>query len=318
MTIEDLQRIRFSPSPLTEAAESLWILLSGKVHPAHQGWYDQVRGGLGGVDLGLLRMIVPGVGASLARFLLPTGAATTIEQQLETLAELPSEVLATSLHALWPDGIPPAGQSLLADAAGPRRIADALWRYWAVAVQPHWVGIAAVVEEDIAYRAALLTRSGVSAMFDGLHHKVRLLGDELHLDMTRSGERQLTGAGMRLVPSVFAWPYIVFDAGATTPNSLIYPARGVGNLWNGATGPPLPDDPLSDLLGRTRAAILTALEAPSSTTALARHLGRTAPAISQHLAVLRRSGLITSWRSGRTVYYQQTTLGHSVVSEARR
>jgi DNA-binding transcriptional ArsR family regulator len=118
---------------------------------------------------------------------------------------------------------------------------------------------------------------------------------------------------MRLVPSVFAWPYIVFDAGTVNPNSLVYPARGVGDLWNGIN-PPRHDNPLAELLGRTRAAILSALAAPCSTSALAHQLGHSPPAISQHLAVLRRSGLVTSWRSGRTVYYQHTALGHSVVN----
>jgi DNA-binding transcriptional ArsR family regulator len=311
MSIDDLQRVRFDRSPLTETAESLWILLSGRVQPAHRGWHARVNGQLAGVDLDLLRMIVPGTGAGLADFLLPTEAASTMDHQLQAVAELPTERLAANLHRLWPGGLPEPAGSLLADAAGPRRIAEALRRYWTVAVAPFWDRMRAVIDEDIAYRATTLTRCGVAAMFDGLHPKIHLTGEVLRLDIAHSGDRQLTGAGMRLVPSVFAWPFIVVDVGTTSPNCLVYPARGVGDLWHHDT-PPQPDDPLAELLGRTRAAILTAVAAPNSTTALARQLGQSAPAISQHLSILRRSGLVTSWRSGRSVYYRQTPLGRSV------
>jgi DNA-binding transcriptional ArsR family regulator len=42
-------------------------------------------------------------------------------------------------------------------------------------------------------------------------------------------------------------------------------------------------------------------------------IGQSPPSISQHLSVLRRSGLVTSWRSGRSVLYRRTTLASSIV-----
>src|SRR6266516_1396049 len=38
------------------------------------------------------------------------------------------------------------------------------------------------------------------------------------------------------------------------------------------------------------------------------------PAVSAHVAVLRRSGLVTSWRAGRRVLYQLTPLARSVLA----
>jgi len=38
------------------------------------------------------------------------------------------------------------------------------------------------------------------------------------------------------------------------------------------------------------------------------------PAVSAHLAMLRRSGLVTSWRAGRRVLYQLTPLARSVLA----
>ena len=313
MKVEDLQRVRFARSPLTEAAESLWILISGKVQPIQQGWYRRVRGRLETVDLDLLRTVVPGTGIGLADFLLPSGEATTIEEQLRSVAELPTERLAANLHRLWPDGLPTRAGALLTDPAGARSLADALWHYWTIGLAPYWDRICAVIDGDIAFRAAALTRHGAADMFNGLHAKVGLTGDLLRLNMTHTAERQLDGGGMRLVPSVFSWPYIVFDIGATRPNSLVYPARGLGDLWHRTTAL-RPDDPLAKLLGRTRAAVLTALVVPGTTTGLARLLDQCPPAISQHVSVLRRSNLIVSRRSGRNDWHEQTQLGRSIAA----
>jgi DNA-binding transcriptional ArsR family regulator len=118
---------------------------------------------------------------------------------------------------------------------------------------------------------------------------------------------------MLLVPSVFSWPYVIIDFRSVQPSSLTYPARGVGNLWS-APGPSSDeDDALAALLGRTRAAILVALAVPQSTTELARKLGQSPPAVSQHLTVLRRSGMVASLRTGRSVLYRRTALATSVV-----
>jgi DNA-binding transcriptional ArsR family regulator len=38
------------------------------------------------------------------------------------------------------------------------------------------------------------------------------------------------------------------------------------------------------------------------------------PAVSAHLGVLRRAGLLTSWRAGRRVLYQRTPLATSIIA----
>ena len=67
--------------------------------------------------------------------------------------------------------------------------------------------------------------------------------------------------------------------------------------------------PVADLLGRSRAALLARLDLPLSTTQVARDLGLSVAAVSEHLSVLRRSGLVRSRRAGRQVLYQRTALG---------
>jgi DNA-binding transcriptional ArsR family regulator len=318
MGMDDLQRTRFVHSPLLEVAESLWIVLSGRVQPVHRGWHDSVRSALGSVDLELLEVLIPAAGTSLADFLLPTATdgPATIEQQLQAIADLPVERLHRALRALWGDAPSPRAREVAAaGTAGLRRIADAMWEYWTIALWPHWHLIRAAVDEDVAYRAAVLARKGMATMFAGLHHKVRLDGETLRLSMSGAADRELSGGGLRLAPSVFAWPFIVFDVTSAHPSSLVYPARGIGDLWS--TPGRQDDDALAALLGRNRALILTALARPQPTTTLAAMLDQSPSSVSQHLAILRRCGLVTSWRSGRFVFYQRTDLGASVVKTSR-
>src|SRR5262249_56638331 len=98
------------------------------------------------------------------------------------------------------------------------------------------------------------------------------------------------------------------------PASLGYPARGAGALW-------FRDEQyaayaLPELIGETRARILQALREPTHTSALALRFHRSAGNIADHLAVLRRSGLITRTRSGHHVLYSWTALAETLLSTA--
>jgi DNA-binding transcriptional ArsR family regulator len=95
---------------------------------------------------------------------------------------------------------------------------------------------------------------------------------------------------------------------------VIYPARGVGMLWEPEA--PAPPDALAKVLGSSRAAILEALDRPRSTTELARVLGLTAGGVSQHLAVLRAAGLVSSRRAQRLVLYLRSENGDALVQTA--
>ena len=72
--------------------------------------------------------------------------------------------------------------------------------------------------------------------------------------------------------------------------------------------------PLCETLKRAR--LLGALRSPATTSALARRFGVTPSAVSQHLTVLHRSGLIDRQRRGRTVLYQTSPLGLALLGKA--
>lgn len=312
----DLERLRFAYSPLAEVAESLYVLHTGHVPALHRPWFEQIRTRLSRLDTALLRAIVPAPRPHVASFLL-VGArepTTSIDRQLALVADCPVERLRADLEVVWRGELPDATQRVLCNGGGPR-IADALGRYWAVAVGPFWQQIRAVLDADVAYRASRIASGGIAALLADLHPELELTENAIHVQSSAAGrEHQLTGSGLVLVPCVFAWPHVMADFGGADAPSITYGPRGIGNLWRSAVIPGPDGDGLGALLGRSRAAILLHLALPASTSDLSRALGQSMPAVSAHLAVLRRCGLVTSWRAGRRVLYQRTPLATSVAA----
>lgn len=311
----DLERMRFAYSPLAEVAESLYALHSGTIPDVHRGWFEKTRPRLRDVDTEVLRAIVPAPRPHVASFLL-TGAhepATTFDAQLALVARLPTGRLRADLEVVWRGELPAAAERVLRRGGGPR-IAEGLWRYWTVAIAPYWPQIRAVLDADVAYRAARLARGGIRALLSDLHPGLELTEQAITVRSRVGHEHQLRGSGLVLVPCVFAWPYVMADVSGGAAPVITYGPRGVGDLWPTTQVPSQHRDSLAALLGRSRAAILLAVALPKSTSDLARELGQSMPAVSAHLGVLRRSGLVMSWRAGRRVLYQRTPLATSVVS----
>jgi DNA-binding transcriptional ArsR family regulator len=311
-----LARMRFAFSPLAETAKSLYMINSGTIHPLHRGWYERVRSDLGRVDRELLRAVVP-PGGHIAEFLFvgATGTTTTIEEQLQLVGDWPLEHFMTELAQARRGVTPSIAARRLVDLGsdGPRRVADALERYWSIAIAPYWPQLRAVLDADVAYRVGRLARGGIAELMQDLHPSVELT--EHAIRVASLAEDDVDASGLTLVPCVFIWPRLWVELGLAGEPSLTYGARGVGALWQEIDGASEEDeDALGALLGRTRAEILVSLRLPRSTTDLARSLGLTPPTVSSHLAILRRGGLVTCWRSGRRVLYQRTAVGSTIVA----
>lgn len=116
---------------------------------------------------------------------------------------------------------------------------------------------------------------------------------------------------------MFAWPNLLIGHEGPNEFTLTYPARGVARAWEGLPHAQCVLDDLTTLVGRTRAVLLHRLETPSTTTDLARELSQSPGTVSRHLSVLRRNGLLKSWRAGRRVLYRRTPLATSVIDASR-
>jgi DNA-binding transcriptional ArsR family regulator len=172
-----------------------------------------------------------------------------------------------------------------------------------------------VIEDDVSYRAAAILGGGLYGLFSDLHPEISLHGTSLMINKPHHHDAVYTDGELTLIPSVFVWPHLIIGHDISGHFDLHYAARGVGNVWT-SDAPELTADTLGELLGRTRAAILARLSVPLTTTQLARELGQSPATVSEHLSVLRRSGMLNARRSGRLVFYFRTPLGSSVVAAA--
>ncbi|OIJ27213.1 ArsR/SmtB family transcription factor [Nocardioides luteus] len=308
-----LARTRFAFSPLAEAVKSLYAAHSGVIHPLHRGWYDRARGELRRTDSDLLRAIVP-PGGHVAEFLFvgATSTETTIEEQLQLVAGWPHEHLLLELEQAWRGvGVTPDVRRVLEDADAPQRVAAELERYWHQVLAPYWPRLRGVLDADVAYRLDRLARGGMASLLSDLHPSLQLTDQAIRINSATDSD--IDGGGLTLVPSVFVWPRMWVELGLLGEPSLTYGARGIGTLWADRPLPVERDDALGELLGRSRSQILMTLQVPRSTTDLAREIGLSAATVSSHLSVLRRTGLVTCWRSGRRVLYQRTALASVMV-----
>lgn len=280
----------------------------------HRPWIERAPQQLedAGVDLSRLLLLVPPSGY-LADFLTPTPAVRrgVFSHELATLRATPVEWVIrdlTHLRSLAPRQTRAALDEALRDPGSFRDgVADDLQAYWDHAICEHWPRLEALAEADIAWRLERIAAGGVHAVFDTLHPRVRMAGHELLVNDYCDVEPPEGDDGIVLVPCAFAWPDLLVLEEAGQGSMFTYSPRGVGNLW--AHDPRQPSSPLSDLLGRTRAAALQLLDLPMSTTQLASQLDISAPSANAHLKTLHRSGLVEATRVGRRVLYARTPLG---------
>jgi len=196
-----------------------------------------------------------------------------------------------------------------------RSVAELMSAYWDRAFAAHWPRIRALLEHDVLYRSRQIADGGTRSLFADLHPSVRWDDGELAVECAGAEtELDLDERGLLLVPSVFVWPKVTFVTAPPWQPTLIYPARGVGMLWSDEqTAAP---DALAKLVGQTRASLLSALDAPRSTTELAALLGQTTGGVSQHLAILREAGLVRGRRVQRVVLYMRSAEGEALVAAA--
>jgi DNA-binding transcriptional ArsR family regulator len=178
-------------------------------------------------------------------------------------------------------------------------------------IEPVWPRVRAQLEADVGFHARRLAEGGLDRLFAELHPVIRWHDDLLTREHGDDDHRDLTGEGVVLMPSSFKWDQVVVVTDPPWQPMVIYPARGGGALWQPASG--TTDAALGRLIGRTRAALLTGLTEPATTTALAHRHALAAGTVSEHLSVLRDAGFIVGERHRHEIRYRRTELGAAAV-----
>ncbi|GHH39769.1 ArsR/SmtB family transcription factor [Lentzea cavernae] len=317
---DDLLASRFAIAPLLELEKLLRRLSGVEGRPMPRDWSDRLRPvyrrlrAETELDV-VLALCAPHYGADFVAP-PPRSLAQTIDDDLETVRATPLPLarkeIAECLRRRPTDD--PRVLSVLRGRDVVARIADVLEIAWHELLAQDWVRLRAICERDVVYRAGLLSREGWAAAIAGLDRRMRWHDGAIEIKLRHANATvDLRGAGLLLIPSVFVWPDVAAYTETPWPHALIYPARGTSALWEPGT----PADPgaVGDLIGRSRAQLLAALDEPASTTQLARTLGMAPGAVGDHLTVLRRAGLLAKARSGRSVLYRRTPLGDALTAQ---
>ena len=324
LDVADLAATRFAISPLSETTRAMLLLARPSPAAVNLPWVRWARAKLGRRPLRLPRawpLIVNGLSV-YPEFLNPAPAVREPElgDELARVRSTPAEAVRASLRRVfgdhpWPDSATELFQRPEESLA---EIAAELAECHERLVMPHWERIRPVLDADIAYRAGLLANGGARSLFSDLHPDLRWSQGTLTISDTDEGPsvfRVMLGPdGVVLIPSVFNWPMVSYTKATSSQTTLLYPARGTGTVWE--DGVSAASGAVEELLGPARARLLGALRSPATTSALALRFGVTPSAVSQHLAVLHRGGLVDRERSGRRVLYQASELGLALLDRA--
>ncbi|WP_431933539.1 ArsR family transcriptional regulator [Micromonospora sp. RP3T] len=320
-TVADVAGVRFAVSPANETVMSMWAVRDPVGHAVHLPWIDRARVTLRRPEVAV--RVRPLVELTWPRRWLPdflTPAARPdvgMAEQLDQIAATPPQVVVQDLLATVPSGpLSPFGAALLADPRGLLpQLVDAVRVWHDEAIAPDWPRMRALLDADVAYRAAQLAEGGAGRLFAQLHPSLHWLGDRVVSDDPFERDFDLRGRGLALNPGVFTYRRVLWNLLEDSLPAGAYPVRAVGTLW--ARLPAPPGDPLARVVGAGRAALLHLLDAAVTTTDLARLTGMSAGNVSQHLSALHAAGLVARFPSGRRVLYRNTEVGAALLRAAR-
>jgi DNA-binding transcriptional ArsR family regulator len=324
LDVARLAATRFAISPLYETLKALQVLSRPDPPAVNQPWVRWARIRLERRPLRvptLWPLVVTGLPV-YPEFLVPapTSRWPDFEDELARLAATPPESVRASLRRVFAENPWPPSATDLFERPDETfdRITAELTECHDRLIVPHWEQIRAVLDADIAYRSGLLASGGARFLFDDMHPDVHWSAGTLTLADADTGQSsigvQMGPDGLVLMPSVLNWPQVSVSRATSTQTTIVYPARGVATVWHATEDSEASGTSAEYLLGGTRARLLSTLRSPATTTALARQLGVTPSAVSQHLTFLHRGGLIDRQRSGRAVLYQISDLGLALLN----
>ncbi|MGV4985515.1 ArsR/SmtB family transcription factor [Streptomyces sp. NRAIS4] len=317
LNADTLAHSRFVISPLAETFASLRLLqVRDAAHPGEQEWLrthlPAYRAWLTAEPV-TARLVRATLGRPwIADFLTPTPRdGEAFADEVARVRSTPPDAARAHLRTSLAGPLP---AELDRDDL-PERAAALLEWVWETTVRPSWERRRRVLEADVVARTAQVSRGGWVSVLDALRPgRTRWLGENrLQINLHEYPPREISGAELVFVPvTVQRAGWVAWEDGVRY--AAVYPCAGA------LTHPAERAVPsaLGALLGPGRAALLTLLDSPMSTTQLTAVTGQGLGSVGRHLKVLREAGLVERWRAGRSVLYARTAAGDVLVEAPGR
>jgi DNA-binding transcriptional ArsR family regulator len=296
-------------SPLTTGLASIFEVLAGWRRGAPESWVRHVCDRLRGERLGEL-VVYTVKGRTVPEFLapVPTRPRASIEDELADLGSTAPERVRGEIEQEFGHQPPPELRPFVSDPdAALARLTATLRRYWDLVFADKWPEIERLLEHEIAALGGALVTEGPAALLARLAPTVALSDGELHWRSAEPGRTNLAGRRLILVPMLAGQDASMSNHLTAADVLIAYPVPGAAVIWGSADA--CAGEPLSAVLGESRARVMLSVQTVATTTDLADQLGLSAATISHHLSALREQGLVEAERYGRHVYYRMTMRG---------
>jgi len=317
VSVEDLLRSRFALSPALDLC-LLLRSLAGQDRPLPRAWATRLMPAFERLrrETELNAALALQTPQSGPNFVAPPPRGLN-QTWADDLAVIRATPLEEARHEFAnpladPSARDPRVRAVLDSKDAVPRIAEAMDQAWHELLATDWPQLRAICERDVVHRVGVIGEHGWATTIESLHPGIAWQAGGIEIGFFRGGTVRLSGDGLLLIPSAVVG-HIAAHTEDPWPRTLVYPARGTAALW-GEQETVLRPDALTALVGRSRARLLSALDAPASTSHLARSLAMTPGAVGDHLAILRGAGLLVRARSGRSVLYRRTPLGEALVA----
>lgn len=326
---QDLGRTRIAVSPLQNMVIGFWAHEPSR---EAQSWQRTHRRNVPRAAAPLLELInahpwyVPDF---LTPVLPATGDASgaAFAAELDAMRSVTDARIQDELRYI--DALPGVPRSVLELREGSgrhlARLVDAARSLFRTCLAEDWPVIEQRLRADVAQRGAQMATAGPASMLAGLSSKLTwsdgsTLTAELDRCLRKRGALEMTvslsGHGLLLMPSPFTGPDSLAITGSVNGSRqavVAYHATGTTPEAAAVHG----RDALTVLVGRGRARALRAIQGTATTTDLALRLGVGKSTASEHAAVLRAAGLVTTHRVGRSVRHTTTELGRRLLADGR-
>ncbi|MGH8875768.1 MAG: DUF5937 family protein [Stackebrandtia sp.] len=313
----DLRRCRFAVSPAFETLAAIRVA-TGPQRPAqHHRWLSAVRKRAQALDLRPITLLQPRRGYTPDFWSPPpAGPRPSIDEELGHIAATPPERVRSEIDRALAE-TPGAADSAIGRGlrGDPGTVLESLTKLirdaWHTLVEPVWPRVRALIDADVNFQARRLAEGGLDRVFAELHPNLHWRDNVLTRSRGDDEHRDLDGAGLLLMPSAFKWDQVIVILDPPWQPTVVYPARGLGALWQSDTTGDAAA--LARLIGRTRAQLLTALAEPASTTWLAHRHALSPGTVSAHLSILSGAGLIRGERHRHEIRYRRTSRGDALL-----